>query len=100
MSDAPEPRTISPDDLGGPGPADATLCSIAALSVLSATVGEAMRLASVQLEVSSKPVGAAPVVVHTKIDKRTKSIAFASVEALTGDEMVFRAQALFGPKAG
>jgi hypothetical protein len=100
MSNAPETRTISPDDLGGPGPADATLCSIAAVGILSASVGEAMRLASVQLEVSSKPVGEAPVVLRTKIDKRTKSIAFASVEALTGDEMVFRAQALFGPKAG
>jgi hypothetical protein len=100
MSDASEARTISADDLGGPGPADATMCSIAAISVLSAATGDTMRLSSMQLEVSSKPIGDAGVTVRTKIDKRTRSIAFASVEALTEDEMVFRAQALFGPKTG
>ena len=55
-----------------------------------------MRLTSMQLDVSSKALGQGNIEIRAGVDKQTKSIAFVSVEALSGEEMVFRAQALFG----
>jgi acyl-coenzyme A thioesterase PaaI-like protein len=91
-----EAKAVSAASLGGPGPADPQKCSAAALEALGEAVGAGMRLTSVQLDVSSKTLGSGEVSVRARVDKRTKSIAFASVEALAGEEMVFRAQALFG----
>jgi hypothetical protein len=84
--------------LGGPGPADPKLCSTAAIDALLQLAGADISLNSLQLEVSSKPLGLAEVVVGARIDKRTRSIAFVSCEAMSGDEMVFRAQGLFSAK--
>jgi hypothetical protein len=89
-------KNIPSASLGGPGLADPHECSIAAIEALSGAVGVGMRLTSMQLEVSAKQVGQGAVAVRARVDKRTRSIAFASVEAVAGGEMVFRAQGLFG----
>jgi hypothetical protein len=56
------------------------------------------RLTTMQIDLASRPVGASEVAIRVRIDKRTKSIVFASVEAMAGEQMVFRAQGLFGKR--
>jgi hypothetical protein len=84
--------------LGGPGRPDPASCSLAAIEALAAVVGGDMGMTQIQLDVASRAVGQADVQVHAKIDKRTRSIVFASAEAQAGGEMIFRAQALFSRK--
>jgi hypothetical protein len=54
-----------------------------------------MRLTQIQLDMASHAIGQNEVTISTRIDKRTRSIVFASAEARAGGELVFRAQALF-----
>lgn len=86
-------------DLGGPGGPDAVRCSKAAIDSLSRIAGPDMRLAQLQLDLSSHAIGKDEVAITAQIDKRTRSIVFASVEARTDDALVFRAQALFSKRS-
>jgi hypothetical protein len=87
--------TVAGASLGGPGSPDAARCSLAAIEALSRVAGVDMRLTQIQLDVSSHAIGQNEVAINARIDKRTRSIVFASVEARAADELVFRAQALF-----
>ncbi len=82
--------------IGGPGPADPALCSSAAIAAMASAAGAGFGLTTLQIDVASQPVGSSDVVIRVRIDKRTKSIVFASVEAMSGQQMVFRAQGLLG----
>ena len=100
MSDAltAETKKLPAASLGGPGRPDPARCSLAAIETLTAVAGSDMALTQIQLDVSSRALGQGDVHVCAKVDKRTRSIVFASVEALLGKEMVFRAQALLSRK--
>ena len=102
MSDASirDVTTVAGASLGGPAGPDASRCAEAAIEVLSRMVGPDMRLTQIQLDVSSRAIGRSEVTVSAYIDKRTRSIVFASVEARTSGELVFRAQALFSRRGG
>lgn len=93
-----EIKKLPAASLGGPGRPDPARCSLAAIEALTAVAGNDTALTQIQLDVSSRVLGLSDVHVRPKVDKRTRSIVFASVEALSGEEIVFRAQALFGRK--
>jgi hypothetical protein len=82
-------------DLGGTGAPDAACCSSQAIALLGQAAGADMRLASLSIDVTSHAIGEGPVAVAVKIDKRARSIVFASCEARAGEVLVFSAQALF-----
>lgn len=88
-------RMIPGAELGGPGAPDPALCSDAAISALAEAAGEGMRMTSLALDVASHAIGEGMIEIVTRIDKRAKSIVFASVEARMGAAMVFSAQGLF-----
>jgi hypothetical protein len=94
---ASDPATVilQATDLGAPAAPDATACSANAIGLLAAAAGPDMRLSSLSLDVTSHPLAAGPVTVTISIDKRARSIIFASCEARAGDTLVFAAQALF-----
>lgn len=94
-SDFPQHVTLSASELGGPAAPDATQCSAKVVALLSAAAGEGMRMSSLALDVTSVPLGEGEVSVSVRVDKRAKSIVFASAEARRGDELVFTAQGLF-----
>lgn len=87
--------TVAGADLGGPGRPEASRCSAAAIEALSRAAGTDLRLTQIQLDIASHPIGQNDVAISARIDKRTRSIVFASAEARAGGELVFRAQALF-----
>jgi hypothetical protein len=91
-------KMVPAASLGGPGRPDPTRCSAAAIEALAAVASADMGMTQIQLDIASQAVGRADVHVRARIDKRTRSIVFASVEAMTGDMMIFRAQALFSRK--
>lgn len=96
MSDIPSHTISIPSaHLGGPGAPDATLCSAKVVELLSAQAGEGMRMASLSLDVTSFALGEAEVSISVRVDKRAKSIVFASAEARSGEQLVFSAQGLF-----
>ena len=101
MSDvsAADRTVMAGADLGGPGGPDAARCSKAAIDSLSRIAGPDMRLTQFQLDLSSHAIGEDEVAITARIDKRTRSIVFASVEARVGDALVFRAQALFSKRS-
>lgn len=82
-------------ELGGPAAPDVTRCSAKAVELLSAAAGEGMRMASLALDVTSFALGEADVSISVRVDKRAKSIVFASAEARSGGQLVFTAQGLF-----
>jgi hypothetical protein len=59
-----------------------------------------MRLTSLALELAAQPLGSGEVALATRVDKKTRSIVFASVEASAGGTLVFSAQGLFSPAGG
>jgi hypothetical protein len=81
--------------LGAPGRPDPARCSLAAIETLSRIAGADMTMSSLQLDVSSHALSDGQAEILARIDKRTRSILFASVEASVGSELIFRAQALF-----
>lgn len=81
--------------LGGPAAPDATLCSAKVVALLSAAAGEGLRMASLALDVTSFALGETEVSISVRVDKRAKSIVFASAEARSGEQLVFTAQGLF-----
>lgn len=88
-------RTLTSSDLGGPAAADPTLCSARVIALLGEIAGEGMRMTSLAMDVTTNALGARNVDVVLKLDKRAKSIVFASAEARAGDDLVFTAQGLF-----
>ena len=90
--------TVPAAALGGPGGPDAAKCSVVAIEALSRVAGLNMGVTQMQIDVSSLALGQREVAIHARIDKRTKSILFASADAQAGDQMVFRAQALFSTR--
>ncbi len=88
-------KQIPAVELGGPGSPETEQCSNAAIAALSEAAGMEFRLTSLSLDVASHAMGVGMVELATKIDKRAKSIVFASVEARMGASLVFSAQGLF-----
>jgi len=88
-------KHVTGASLGGPGAPEPELCSRAAIAALAEAAGPGMRMTSLALDVASHAIGEGMVEVATTIDKRAKSIVFASVEARLGAAMVFSAQGLF-----
>jgi len=86
--------------LGGPGAVDPVRCSQAAIDALSRAAGSGLRLTSLALEVTAQCLGHDEIAMRTKVDKRTRAIVFASMEARAGDTLVFSAQGLFSPAGG
>jgi hypothetical protein len=70
-------------------------CSQAAIEALSRVAGPEMKLTQIQIDLSSHAIGENGIAIRAQIDKRTRSIVFASAEATAGGAIVFRAQALF-----
>jgi hypothetical protein len=96
MTDAyPRQSVIAANLLGGPGAPDPRECSGHAMIALGEAAGPEMRLTSLSLEVASHLLGDGEVALTIKVDKRARSIAFASVEARSGDKLVYSAQGLF-----
>jgi hypothetical protein len=100
MNDAcvPDAKKISASGLGGPGRPDPVRCSAAAIEALIELAGVDMGLTQIQLDVASHVLSGDEIEVRARIDKRTRSIVFASVEGCGEGGMVFRAQALFSRK--
>ncbi|MEQ1781311.1 MAG: hypothetical protein ABMA14_08125 [Hyphomonadaceae bacterium] len=65
------------------------------IALLGEAAGEGMRMASLALDLTTNALGERPVEVTVRIDKRARSIVFASAEARAGDDLVFTAQGLF-----
>jgi hypothetical protein len=81
--------------LGGPAAPNPRECSGHAMTVLGEAAGPEMRLTSLSLDVATHLLGDGEVALTIKIDKRARSIVFASVEARSGDKLVYSAQGLF-----
>lgn len=96
MTDA-SPRTIiqPSGQLGGPGAPDPALCAARAIALLGEVAGGDMRMSSLAIDVTSHPLGGQDVTIAVRVDRRTKSIVFASAEARAGNQLVFAAQGLF-----
>lgn len=62
---------------------------------LGEAAGADMRLASLSLDVTSQALGEAPVSITVRVDKRARSIVFASIEARSDGRLVYSAQGLF-----
>jgi hypothetical protein len=92
---APLVSSCTPALLGGPGAPLPEKCSQHAMALLGEAAGEDMRLASLSIDVTSHPLGDAPVDVTVRIDKRARSIVFASIEARSDARLVYSAQGLF-----
>ena len=91
--------TLSPDRLGGPGAPDPQKCSEHAMLTLGEAAGADMRLASLSMDVTSHALGVAPVAIIVRVDKRARSIVFASIEARSDGRLVYSAQGLFSRAA-
>ncbi len=92
-------RFVSAASLGAPGPADPTGCSAMAIEALLDVAGEGFGMTSLALDVASAKLGGAEVEVRAQVDKRTRSIVFASAEAWQGEQLVFSAQGLFSRRS-
>jgi hypothetical protein len=87
--------TLSPERLGGPGAPDPQECSAHAMAVLAEAAGTDMRLTSLALDVTSHELGHGDVSCALRVDKRARSIVFASIEARSDGRLVYSAQGLF-----
>ncbi len=87
--------SISGKTVGGPAAADPAACSGWVIRVLGEAAGPGMRLSSLSLDVTSHALGDDDVDLAVRIDKRARTIVFASCEARAGGRLVFLAQALF-----
>lgn len=95
---------VAAEALGGVGRADPALCAVMAIDVLGKVVGgdlghSELGLSSLSIDVAGgKLAPGQPVSVRAEIDKKTRAIVFATVEAHTGCELVFSARGLFSPR--
>jgi hypothetical protein len=92
--------SVSAKDLGAPGAPEAPACSAYVIRVLGDAAGADMRMASLALDVTSHALGDDEVELVVRIDKRARTIVFASCEARAAGRLVFSAQALFNRVAG
>ena len=88
-------RFVSGASLGAPGSGDPARCSGAAIEALSGVAGPGFGMTSLALDVASAKLGPGEIEVRAQVDKRTRSIVFASAEAWQGEQLVFSAQGLF-----
>lgn len=63
--------------------------------VLGEAAGTDLRLSSLSLDVTSHALGDRPIDITVQVDKRTRSIVFASIEARSAGRLVYSAQGLF-----
>lgn len=91
----PAPSIVPASRLGGPGAPEPQKCSTHAMATLGEAAGVDMRLASLSLDVTSQDLGEAPVAITVRVDKRARSIVFASIEARSEGRLVYSAQGLF-----
>lgn len=96
MTEAAIFRTSFPAaDLGGPAAPDPAKCSVSAIAELAKAAGPEMRMNSLALDVTSHVLGDGQVTVTASVEKRARSIVFASVEARAASGLVYSAQGLF-----
>ena len=69
------------------------------MAALGEAAGTDMRLASLSLDVTSPELGHRDVCCTLRVDKRARSIVFASIEARSGGRLVYSAQGLFSRAA-
>jgi hypothetical protein len=87
-------KLVSAESLGGPAAPEPEKCSASAILALMTAAGPGMRLTSLALDIASHVLADGMVEIATRVEKRAKSIVFASVEARMGAAMVFSAQGL------
>lgn len=89
-----EQTTLSGGELGGPGRADPSACALVAVRLLSGAAAD-LPLTSITVEMAAGrlEVGG-DVVCEVRIDKRTRTVAFATLEARSGGALLFVARAL------
>ncbi len=88
-------KTVAAAKLGGLGRGDPTLCSGVAIAALGEVVGAEFALGSLTIELGPAMMDGGEAELRVRIDKRTRSVAFATAEAWAGDQMVFAARGLF-----
>ena len=93
--DAPLLKRIPAHELGGPAPADPTVCSETVIALMSTVAGEGMRMTSLNLDVTAAVLGETDVSISARVDKRARSIVFVSAEARSDAQLIFTAQGLF-----
>lgn len=65
------------------------------MAAMAEAAGPDMRLASLSLDVTSHELGETSVAITVRVDKRARSIVFASIEARSDGRLVYSAQGLF-----
>lgn len=89
-------HSIGVEDLGGIGRADPARCANISIALLKQAVGDELALASLSLELGPAELRTGRAVdIRVSIDKRTRAVAFTTVEATTAGEMAFTARGLF-----
>jgi hypothetical protein len=92
--------TVPAGDIGAPGRLDPARCATRAMELLCAAAGETMTLASFSLEMGSvEAVAGDDVAIHVATDKRTRAIAFLSLEGRIGAAVAFTARAVFSARS-
>ena len=69
------------------------------MAALDEAAGPDMRLATLSLDVTSQELGHGDVSCTLRVDKRARSIVFASIEARSDGRLVYSAQGLFSRAA-
>ncbi len=87
--------TLLATELGGPAAPSFAQCSAAATALLADAAGAGMRMTSLAIDVTAHALADQSIDVSVRVDKRAKSIVFASAEARAGGQLVFTAQGLF-----
>lgn len=91
------PDTIILDaaEIGGPGRPDPAACAVLAVRLLSEAAAP-LPLSSITVEMASGKLAAgAPLNCTVRIDKKTRTVAFTTLEARCENALVFAARALF-----
>lgn len=89
--------TLAGRELGGTGRPDPAACAALALRVLSEAAAP-LPLSSITVEMAAGRLQAeaeAEVICEARVDKRTRAVAFTTLEARSGGELLFVARALF-----
>ncbi|MDZ4760120.1 MAG: hypothetical protein SGJ21_03510 [Alphaproteobacteria bacterium] len=91
-----EKLQLSSSMLGAPDRCEPVRCSQLAIEMLTRLAGPDMTMASFALDLSSTAPGAGRAVsLVSRSDKRTRQIAFLSLEATCDGVVVFGARAVF-----
>jgi hypothetical protein len=65
------------------------------MAALAEAAGADLRLTSLALDVTSQELGHGDISCTLRVDKRARSIVFASIEARSDGRLVYSAQGLF-----